>query len=113
MGPDPQGSYLDRLKLDRESSYVVTFKKWLVQAFPDRTPVVHDFSMAKATAGVASRCSTLNLDEADIVILELLHDEQPSNEEVDKVAGVRCAMQTSCQLTSVHAHEMQAQHCRL
>lgn len=57
-------------------------------------------AMAKATAGIASRCSGMNVDTADIVIIELLHDEPHSTQEVDRVPGVRCVLTAVCVSTA-------------
>ena len=71
-------------------TYLTAFKSWLQASFTDAPPEVLELAMAKATAGIAARCASLNAEDADIVIIELLHDEPHSTEEVDRVPGVRC-----------------------
>ena len=71
-------------------TYLTAFKSWLQASFTDAPPEVLDLAMAKATAGISARCASLNAEDADIVIIELLHDEPHSTEEVDRVPGVRC-----------------------
>jgi hypothetical protein len=75
-----------------QQSYLQQFKEWLRDTFTDQAPDVVDLSMAKASAAVAARCILLNDQGADIVILELLHDEVHSNMDADRVPGAAYAL---------------------
>jgi hypothetical protein len=77
------------------AKYLEAFNWYLQTTFPGAPPQVVDVSMAKATAGVASRCAAMQVRDADIVIVELLHDEPYSSEEAHQVPGGRCALRAA------------------
>jgi hypothetical protein len=68
-------------------SYLDLFKSWMASLFQQPTYEIANLSMAKATARIASRCSAIVAEDADVVVIELLHDEVYSNKDVDSVPG--------------------------
>jgi hypothetical protein len=90
-------------------SYLSLFKSWMGSLFQAHTYEVMDLSMVKATARVTSRCSALNADDADVVVIELLHDEGYSNNDVDSVPGasyVSVPLLLSRTAAMMHMHDL-------
>lgn len=75
LGAEPMESYLD------------IFKAWIESMFPFNPPEVVEHVMAKASGAVFMRCSALQEDDADIIIIELNHDDVHSNKDAENVPG--------------------------
>lgn len=86
-----------------QQGYLQQFKVWLKDTFASQPPEVVNLSLAKASAAVASRCSALHDADADIVVIELLHDEVFSNEDADRVPGAACAPVLAALSSALHS----------
>lgn len=75
--------------------YLQIFKSWIVSMFPEQPPEVVEHTMAKASGAVAMRCSAMQEDDADIIIVELNHDDVHSNKDAESVPGAVCVFQSS------------------